>query len=75
MVRLIHLLHISDLHLNNPYGHDQKIVVKALCDKLSTLALDVIIFSGDLVFSGSKFEGFEAVRDSFLISRFPGSPE
>jgi predicted MPP superfamily phosphohydrolase len=64
------ILHLSDLHWSENTKEDQEIVVTALLKDLALVTEerrpDRIVFSGDLVYSGSEILGFEAAKVAFL---------
>jgi hypothetical protein len=72
MTRL-RILHISDLHYTNGGDSDADIVVTALVNDLNELcasddaACNLMVFSGDLVFSGCSLEDFTACYDKVLL--------
>lgn len=69
----IHILHLSDLHYSKTKGkdYDQGQILNALNEDIIALKkegqeIDLIIFSGDLVFSGDDTTDFQAAFDEFI---------
>jgi predicted MPP superfamily phosphohydrolase len=64
------ILHLSDLHWREESKADQEIVTNALLKDLKEITADRqpdrIVFTGDLVYSGSEVLGFEAAKAYFL---------
>src|SRR5262249_37929295 len=65
------LLHLSDLHYSHEQSKNISIIRKALIDDLERLSQlsvipDIVIFSGDLVYSGEDAENFANVKEEFL---------
>jgi 3',5'-cyclic AMP phosphodiesterase CpdA len=64
----IRILHLSDLHFAEKIEKDQNIVLSALAPCITSAAIgqiDLVIFSGDLAYSGSQIE-FEKARTEFI---------
>lgn len=72
----INILHISDLHYCEKNKNDIKLVLKAMFDDVRLLieseniTPDIIVFSGDLVFSGDIFEDFNSASDALFKPLF-----
>jgi 3',5'-cyclic AMP phosphodiesterase CpdA len=64
------ILHLSDLHWSENTKADQEILVTELLKDLALITQDRqpdrIVFSGDLVYSGSDILGFEAAKVALL---------
>ncbi|MBS0027714.1 metallophosphoesterase [Chitinophaga sp. 22321] len=62
------ILHIGDFHYrSNKNEYEQKNIVKKLISHLSSRSpVNLILFSGDLVFSGKKKEDFEGAHDLLI---------
>jgi 3',5'-cyclic AMP phosphodiesterase CpdA len=67
---MINILHITDFHFKSKtydrFSQDQ--IIDKLCDelKLNKNRIDLIIFTGDLVHSGTNFNDFEEANRIFL---------
>ena len=65
----IRILHASDLHASANRSLDQGVLVKALLKDVEAfqkdVPIDLVVFSGDLAFSG-KAEDFDLARTMFL---------
>ncbi|MCI0698297.1 metallophosphoesterase, partial [candidate division KSB1 bacterium] len=64
------ILHLSDLHWSENTKADQEIVITELLKDLVSITEDrrpdCIVFSGDLVYSGTGILSFEAAKAAFL---------
>lgn len=64
------ILHLSDFHWSPKTANDQQIIVNEMIRDLSELTrdkgVDLIIFSGDLVFSGKDPSDFERAKNMLL---------
>lgn len=63
---MIRILHISDFHFEGKNLGEYKAFVKKLCEAVSDKAIDLIVFSGDLVYDG-KSEKLYAGAESLLL--------
>ena len=54
------ILHISDFHYQSKNDSDYRTRVENLCNDLVNKGIDMIVFSGDLVFEGGKLETFKS---------------
>ena len=54
------ILHISDFHYLSKHDSDYRFRVEKLCQDISGKKIDLIVFSGDLVFEGGSLENFRA---------------
>lgn len=65
----VRLLHISDLHARVDNADDQRLLVREMLDDMARLQderpVDIVIFTGDLTFSGKDAE-FELARELLL---------
>ena len=69
MIRPITWLHLSDLHMRLTDGWSQDVVLDSMCEYVEQLcneglAIDFILMTGDLAFSG-KSDEYELVADFF----------
>ncbi|MBL7910010.1 MAG: metallophosphoesterase [Bacteroidia bacterium] len=65
------ILHLTDFHYSNDkkHEHDQNKIIDALVvDLKSETQIDYLFFTGDLVFSGKKYEDFITAKE-LLINR------
>lgn len=53
---MIKILHISDFHYKKDHSDDYKDIVKKMCISLKGRDIDLIVFSGDLVFEASNID-------------------
>lgn len=51
---MIKILHISDFHYKKDHSNDYEDIVRKMCDSLQKQSIDIIVFSGDLVFEASN---------------------
>ena len=69
---MIRILHLTDFHYKSKtydrFSQDQ--IIEKLCAKLTLLKgkIDIIVFTGDLVYSGKEYNGFEEAN-YILISK------
>lgn len=57
------LLHISDFHFEDRNLLEYTDMVKTLCETVKSKSIDIIVFSGDLVYKATKKEYFDKVND------------
>ncbi len=55
----MNILHISDLHYLVKNDSDYRTRVEKLCDDVSSKKIDLIVFSGDLVYEGGQLATFQ----------------
>ena len=55
----MNILHISDFHYLERNDSDYRTRVEKLCNDVSNKAIDLIVFSGDLVYEGGKLDTFK----------------
>ena len=62
------ILHISDFHFRNEhkFQNKQENIVKALNKEIMNEKIDLVIFSGDLVFSGTKKDVFNNAKELLI---------
>ena len=53
---MIKILHISDFHYKKEHSEDYAEIVRKMCVNLQQEHIDLIVFSGDLVFEASNIE-------------------
>jgi 3',5'-cyclic AMP phosphodiesterase CpdA len=67
---VITIAHVSDLHYSQKNQNNAKIIIHALLNDLAkvrdeyALIPDMVIFSGDLVYSGETPEEFQKAHDA-----------
>ncbi|WP_346238974.1 metallophosphoesterase [Niabella insulamsoli] len=63
------ILHIGDFHFRpNANNYDQSLMVDRMIECLKNKPrIDVVIFTGDLVFSGTKFENFNSAHQAIFL--------
>lgn len=57
------ILHISDFHFEDRNLLEYTDMVKTLCKTVKSKSIDIIVFSGDLVYKATKKEYFDKVND------------
>ncbi|RYY00119.1 hypothetical protein EON78_01900 [bacterium] len=78
---MMNIIHLTDLHYNSDSYEKftQRGIIDKLCQSLETVKekVDIVIFTGDLVFKGNSLEEFLAAKDLFLdkICRILGLTE
>lgn len=60
---MIKILHISDFHFEDRNHLEYKDMVKTLCESVCGLDIDIIVFSGDLVYKATKMEYYDKVQE------------
>lgn len=62
------ILHLGDFHYKSKNAFEQRKVVAKLIEHLKTMEkIDVVYFTGDLVFSGEKFDDFESAHEILFL--------
>lgn len=60
---MIRILHISDFHFEDKNHLEYTDTVKSLCSIIKDQAIDVIVFSGDLVYKATQKEYYDKVNE------------
>ncbi|BCS94908.1 hypothetical protein DSLASN_05400 [Desulfoluna limicola] len=64
------ILHLSDLHYGKKYQHKIERMLPSFLDKLDQVnncgKIDLIVFTGDLVWSVNRIEDFDEVNEMFI---------
>lgn len=63
---MLHILHISDFHYKSKHNSDYTTIVSLLCDRIKDFAIDLLVFSGDLVYSGESEDDINQAFDVFI---------
>lgn len=66
---MLKILHLTDLHYSKKNGINSNLlnkIIRAITKNIKNNSIDLIIFSGDLVFTGEKIEDFHEVKDNFI---------
>ena len=66
---MLKILHLTDLHYSKKIGSDPNLlnkIIRAISKNIKNNSIDLLIFSGDLVFSGEKLEDFHEAKDNFI---------
>ena len=62
---MIRILHISDFHYEDKNHLEYTDMVKSFCDIVKDLSIDIIVFSGDLVYKATQIEYYDKVSKIF----------
>lgn len=57
------ILHISDFHFEDKNLLEYTDMVKSLCEAVKDKSIDIIVFSGDLVYKATQKEYYDKVND------------
>lgn len=60
---MIRILHISDFHYEGKNLGEYKDFVQKLCDAVKDKGIDLIVFSGDLIYDGKSEKAYNEVKD------------
>lgn len=63
---MIRILHISDYHFVNEKANEFQEIADRLIKALESKSIDLLVFSGDLVFEGKKVDTFMAAYESLI---------
>lgn len=63
---MIRILHFSDFHFDEKYIPEYKAEVEKICQSLDGQHIDILVFSGDLVFKGINKDSFAKASEILL---------